>query len=116
MKGSPHSGTAEAIRSLIDYHNQPTLAGRYLKIDRPGFCLQQLPLSEVDFAMLMSDFFITFGVSSEHYDEARYFPVQPPRRAQLARWFGFGSSVPYRPLTVAMLCDAARQGCWPQED
>ncbi|MFW0697763.1 DUF1493 family protein [Pantoea sp. R13S299] len=104
---------SQAIIALIEYHNQPTLLGWFRKVDRAGFHLQQLPLSEVEFAILMSDFFATFGVSSDHYDEARYFPASPPRRWISAGWFNAGG---YCPLTVAMLCEAASLGRWPEED
>lgn len=64
---------SQSIIALIEHHNQPTALGWFRKVDRTGFHIQQLPLSEVDFAILMSDFFITFGVCSEQYDDARYF-------------------------------------------
>ncbi|THB83023.1 DUF1493 family protein [Pantoea allii] len=104
---------SQAIIALIEYHNQPTLPGWFRKVDRAGFHLQQLPLSEVEFAILMSDFFSTFGVSAEHYDENRYFPSSHTRRFIPAGWFNPGA---YCPLTVDMLCEAARLRRWPQED
>lgn len=104
---------SQAIVALIEYHNQPTTLGWFRKVDRRNFHLQQLPLNEVEFALLMSDFFSTFGVSAEHYNEARYFPASAPRRLLPDRWFSAGT---YCPLTVAMLCEAARQGHWPEDD
>ena len=103
----------QAIIALIEYHNQPTLLGWFRKVDGADFHLQQLPLNEVEFAILMSDFFATFGVSSEHYDETRYFPASHSRRFTLAGWFNAGG---YYPLTVAMLCEAASLGRWPEGD
>lgn len=47
---------SQSIIALIEHHNQPTALGWFRKVDRTGFHLQQLPLSEVDFAILMSDF------------------------------------------------------------
>ncbi|MBD8259958.1 DUF1493 family protein [Pantoea agglomerans] len=106
---------SQSIIALIEHHNQPTALGWFRKVDRAGFHLQQLPLSEVDFAILMSDFFITFGVCSEQYDDARYFPEPRRRRFAVANWFTAGTAQPYRPLTVAMLYEAARLGRWPEE-
>lgn len=104
---------SQAIIALIEYHNQPTLLGWFRKVDRAGFHLQQLPLSEVEFAILMSDFFTTFAVSSDHYDEARYFPAALPRRFTPAHGINAGT---YCPLTVAMLYEAASLGRWPEGD
>jgi len=104
---------SHAIIALIEYHNQPTALGRFRNVNRAGFHLQQLPLSEVEFAILMSDFFTTFNVSSEHYDEDRYFPPASPRRVNPAGWF---KAKAYCPLTVAMLWEAASLGRWPEEN
>lgn len=103
----------QAVIALIEYHNQPTLFGWFRKIDRHDFHLQQLPLSEVEFAILMSDFFITFGVCSRHYDESCYFPAS---RSALEGRLGFAAGLPYRPLTVALLCEAASLGRWPERN
>jgi len=114
MNSSPQRDRSQAVLALIEYHNRSTALGWFRKIDRPGFYLQQLPLTDVEFAILMSDFFMTFGVSAEHYDETRYFPARRPSiRQRMGRLAG-GTAPTYRPLTVAMLCEAARQGCWPQ--
>lgn len=115
MNSTPQPCTPQAVMTMIEYHNQPTAFGWFRKVDCPNFHLQLLPLNEVDFAMMMSDFFITFGVCSTHYDEARYFPAQRPMITSLASWVGMRTSLPYRPLTVAMLCEAAREGRWPEE-
>ncbi|MDH2068705.1 DUF1493 family protein [Pantoea sp. GD03673] len=104
---------SHAIIALIEYHNQPNALGWFRKVDRAGFHLQQLPLNEVEFAILMSDFFDTFNVCSEHYDDARYFPAAHPRGFTLAGWF---TPRGYRPVTVAMLCEAASRGRWPEAD
>lgn len=105
-----------AIITLIEYHNRPTALGHFRRADRAGFYLQQLPLNEVEFAILMSDFFVTFGVSSEHYEEARYFPAHKARRFAPARGFRAGAAKAGYPLTVALLCEAARSGVWPAAD
>lgn len=107
---------SQAIIALIEYHNRPTALGRFRRVDRAGFYLQQLPLNEVEFAILMSDFFVTFGVSSEHYDEARYFPAEKTRHFAPARGFRAGAAKAGYPLTVAILCEAAITGAWPAED
>jgi len=107
---------SQAIITLIEYHNRPTALGRFRRVDRAGFYLQQLPLNEVEFAILMSDFFFTFGVSSEHYDEARYFQAEKTRHFAPARGFRAGAAKAGYPLTVAMLCEAASTGAWPAED
>lgn len=104
---------SQAIIALIEYHNQPTALGGFRKVDRAGFHLQQLPLNEVEFAILMNDFFATFNVCSEHYDDARYFPATHPRRMTLIKRFKSGG---YCPVTVAMLCEAASSGRWPEAD
>ena len=104
---------SQAIIALIEYHNQPTRLGWFRNVARAGFHLQQLPLNEVEFAILMSDFFATFNVCSGHYDEARYFPPSLQRRFTPSMWFNAGR---YCPLTVAMLCEAASLGRWPGED
>lgn len=104
---------SHAIIALIEYHNQPTALGRFRKVDRAGFHLQQLPLNEVEFAILMNDFFATFNVCSEHYDDARYFPAAHPRHMTPMKWFKSGG---YCPVTVAMLCEAASRGGWPEAD
>lgn len=105
-----------AIITLIEYHNQPTPLGWFRRVDRPGFYLQQLPLNEVEFALLMSDFFLTFNVNADHYDEARYFPAAQRRRLAFTPGFRAGAEPAYRPVTVAMLSEAASRGCWPEED
>ncbi|HAH11927.1 MAG TPA: hypothetical protein DCL47_00030, partial [Pantoea agglomerans] len=94
---------SQSIIALIEHHNQPTALGWFRKVDRTRFHLPQLPLSEVNFAILMSDFFITFSVCSEHYDEARYFPEPRRRRFAVASWFTPVTARPYLPLTVVML-------------
>ncbi|WP_312123570.1 DUF1493 family protein [Pantoea vagans] len=102
---------SHAIIALIEYHNQPTALGGFRKVDRAGFYLQQLPLNEVEFAILMNDFFATFNVCSEHYDDARYFPAAHSRLMTLMKRFKSGE---YCPVTVAMLCEAASRGRWPE--
>lgn len=102
---------SHAIIALIEYHNQPTALGGFRKVDRAGFYLQQLPLNEVEFAILMNDFFATFKVCSEHYDDARYFPAAHSRRMTLMKRFKSGM---YCPVTVATLCEAASRGRWPE--
>ncbi|WP_370426322.1 DUF1493 family protein [Pantoea vagans] len=104
---------SHAIITLIEYHNQPTALGGFRKVDRADFHLQQLPLNEVEFAILMNDFFATFNVCSEHYDDARYFPPAHPRHMTPMKWFTSGG---YCPVTVAMLCEAASRGRWPEAD
>ncbi|MHA6310984.1 DUF1493 family protein [Pantoea sp. S-LA4] len=108
--------TPQAVIALIEYHNQPTALGWFRRTDRHNFYLQQLPLNEVEFALLMSDFFLTFDVCSQHYDEDRYFPASDSLLSRLTRRMGIASRLAYRPLTVAMLCEAASLGRWPEED
>lgn len=118
MESSRQPCSPQAVIDLIEYHNQPTVFGWFTKIDCPDFHLQQLPLNEVQFALLMSDFFVTFDVCSQNYDEARYFPAarlpHSPLSA-LAGRLGLLSEQPCRPLTVAMLYQAASLGRWPDE-
>lgn len=115
MSGTPPFPTAQMVVALIEYHNRPTAFGWFRKIDRPGFHLQQLPLSEVNFAILMNDFFATFEVCPKHYDDTRYFPARRPLNTRLACWIRGSTAGPYQPLTIAMLCEAAWAGCWPEE-
>lgn len=114
METSRKPCSPQAMIDLIEYHNQPTVFGWFRKIDRHDFHLQQLPLSEVEFAILMSDFFITFDVCSKRYDETRYFPTSHSALLALAGRLGFAANLPYRPLTVALLCEAASLGRWPE--
>ncbi|WP_337009121.1 DUF1493 family protein [Pantoea sp. AS142] len=61
-------------------------------------------------------FFATFNVCSEHYDEARYFSAGHPWRFAPAKWFKAGAVRSRCPLTIAMLCEAASHGRWPEKD
>ncbi|MFT4274175.1 MAG: DUF1493 family protein [Pantoea sp.] len=110
MTNTPQPCTLAAVIALIEYHNKPTALGWFKKVDHPNFYLQQLPLNEFEFADLMNDFFITFAVSSKHYDDARYFPATRLQFPLFARRKGLS----YHPLTVALLCKAARLGHWPE--
>ena len=116
MERSRQPCSPQAVIDLIEYHNQPTLFGWFRKTDGHDFHLQQLPLNEVEFALLMSDFFVTFDVCCRNYDEARYFPASRSPLSALTGRLGILSGPPCRPLTVALLCQAASLGRWPDED
>jgi len=115
MNRTPTPPTRKMVMELVEYHNRPTAFGWFRRIDRPCFHLQQLPLSDVDFSILMNDYFTTFEVCPKYYDETRYFPGPRPLIARLTCWRKGRITGLYQPLTVAMLCEAARAGCWPEE-
>lgn len=111
MTNTPQPCALAAVIALIEYHNKPTALGWFKKVDRPNFYLQQLPLNEFEFADLMNDFFITFAVSSQHYVHARYFPATCSPLPLLSRRKGRS----YHPLTIALLCEAAKLKHWPEK-